>query len=182
MNTKEIFELEEKNADRIVLLKSGMFWRAHERSAYAVVNVLNQSFKVMKKEVKGLEGKEIVYVGMPDETRHKVFAGYQPVTDEEARIDFLLKEPIDIAAFEKWKASVPISFDKNNRKNSKGDRRQDGMPMRQNSLAHRMPDLKSITDERVRRVVERLCTLTIANMTPMQCAIELMNIQEELFE
>lgn len=55
MTSKEIIALEDSNTGCINLYKEGLFWRAYERSAYALCTRVHP-FKAMKRQLKVLSG------------------------------------------------------------------------------------------------------------------------------
>lgn len=55
MTSKEIIALEDSNTGCINLYKEGLFWRAYERSAYALCTRVHP-FKAMKRQLKVLGG------------------------------------------------------------------------------------------------------------------------------
>lgn len=59
MTSKEIITLEDSNTGCINLYKEGLFWRAYERSAYALCTRVHP-FKAMKRQLKVLGGEPLV--------------------------------------------------------------------------------------------------------------------------
>ncbi len=52
------------------MFREGMFWRAYERSAFALVKQVHP-FKPIKRAYKALGGGELVYVGFPMSSEEK---------------------------------------------------------------------------------------------------------------
>jgi hypothetical protein len=95
----------------IHIYKEGVFWVAYEQSAYYFW--LKKSYKPTKKRIKSIE-KEVVSVGFPQNTLDKrdSISHCSLERDEPNVKTFLLEEPIDLNAFEKWKENMDISREK----------------------------------------------------------------------
>ncbi len=96
---------ENNNLRQVVLYPEGMFYKAYERSAYLCV-VRISPFKPSCKPVKYL-GCSIVSIGFPKEALAKYFRGAAPESPG-GRVVVELSEPVDVGAFERWKASLPL--------------------------------------------------------------------------
>lgn len=96
---------EDENLDEIVLYPEGLFYKAYERSAFACVSRVSP-FKASKKMVKYC-GRDLVSIGFPAEVLTRYFPGApQPLPDGSVVIK--LAEPIDSAACEAWKNTLPL--------------------------------------------------------------------------
>ena len=100
---KEILEEEQKREEGwVVLFLEGKFWRAYERSAYALVRQYN--FKPSKRFVKLVE-KEIICVGFPLEQLGK----YLPnAVVEPMKKRCRAKFPCPTEGFAEWKAGTRL--------------------------------------------------------------------------
>ena len=108
MNIGNIIDLETENKDKIYLHKSGLFWRAYERSAFLFIKYARK-YKVFKKIIKKIN-TEVVYLGFPDIALDDVFyvIKRKPVNKDEYMAvfgNFDLSE----SEYENWKGSIPFS-------------------------------------------------------------------------
>ena len=62
MTSKDFIEAEAGNNGSIILYREGLFWKAYEKSAYAVCTQI-KPLKAIKRRLKSLGGGEIVSVG-----------------------------------------------------------------------------------------------------------------------
>lgn len=106
MDIKLILEEEKDNLSQIRLYKEGLFFRAYERSAFALLQVT--TLKVTRKESRALE-LTYVSVGFPITSLDKFIQGLPTLSAEPEKIVLGTKEPITEDGFEDWKASIPIS-------------------------------------------------------------------------
>lgn len=74
MSIKEIVEAEKSNTSKIYLYREGLFFRAYEVSAFALCSFVHP-FKVIKRQLKVLNGDEVVYVGFPASSEEKYLSG-----------------------------------------------------------------------------------------------------------
>lgn len=81
MTTAEIIEIERQNCGKIHLFRSGLFYRAFERSALAFLDVEN--FKVIKKHSAQLD-LDYIYLGFPASIVDRVLEGrnFQKISDD----------------------------------------------------------------------------------------------------
>lgn len=70
MTSREFIQEEAGNEDRIVLYREGLFWKAYERSAYAVCTQI-RPFKPTKRSLKTLDGGALVSIGFPCSTENR---------------------------------------------------------------------------------------------------------------
>jgi len=74
MTSRELIAAEANNTDRIALYREGLFWKAYERSAYALCTQV-RAFKPTRKILKTLAGGDIVSVGFPAIAADRILAG-----------------------------------------------------------------------------------------------------------
>ncbi len=74
MTSRELIAAEANNTDRIALYREGLFWKAYERSAYALCTQV-RPFKPTRKILKTLAGGDIVSVGFPTHAADRILAG-----------------------------------------------------------------------------------------------------------
>ncbi len=76
MTSRELIAAEANNVDRIALYREGLFWKAYERSAYALCTQV-RPFKPTRKVLKALAGGDIVSVGFPAIAADRILAGLE---------------------------------------------------------------------------------------------------------
>lgn len=76
MTSRELIAAEANNTDRIALYREGLFWKAYERSAYALCTQV-RAFKPTRKILKTLAGGDIVSIGFPTHAADRILAGLQ---------------------------------------------------------------------------------------------------------
>lgn len=108
MTSRDFVQAEAGNTGRIILYREGLFWKAYERSAFAVCSQI-RPFKPTKRSLKTLGGGELVSIGFPTRTEDTVLAGLERLSAEPERLELRAASPIDVAQFEAWKASVPLA-------------------------------------------------------------------------
>lgn len=108
MTSRDFVQAEAENTDRIVLYREGLFWKAYERSAFAVCSQI-RPFKPTKRSLKTLGGGELISIGFLTRTEDTVLAGLERLSVEPERLELRAASPIDVAQFEAWKASVPLA-------------------------------------------------------------------------
>ena len=72
MSIKEIVEAEKSNTSKIYLYREGLFFRAYEVSAFALCSFVHP-FKVIKRQLKVLNGDEVSLCWLPCFVRRKIF-------------------------------------------------------------------------------------------------------------
>ncbi len=80
MTSRELIAAEANNTDRIALYREGLFWKAYERSAYALCTQV-RPFKPTRKILKTLAGGDIVSVGFPTHAADRILAGLRRLDD-----------------------------------------------------------------------------------------------------
>ena len=103
---KEILQEERTRENTcLVLFLEGKFWKAYERSAYALTRLYN--FKPSKRFIK-LVGEDIISVGFPQEQLPKYL--HNAVVDESGKMCRATVQCVyEQQAFEEWKASARIN-------------------------------------------------------------------------
>lgn len=109
MTSREFIQEEAGNEDRIVLYREGLFWKAYERSAYAVCTQI-RPFKPTKRSLKTLDGGALVSIGFPCSTENRVLDGLTCLETGADRLVLSARRPIAVGEFEAWKASVPLAL------------------------------------------------------------------------
>ncbi len=80
MTSRELIAAEANNTDRIALYREGLFWKAYERSAFALCTQV-RPFKPTRKVLKTLAGGDIVSVGFPTHAADRILAGLRRLDD-----------------------------------------------------------------------------------------------------
>lgn len=106
MTSRDFITAEASNTDRIVLYREGLFWKAYERSAYALCSQI-RPLKPTRKVLKVLDGGDLISVGFPAASESAFLAGLERLEVASDRLIVAAPQPIDDEAFAAWKASVP---------------------------------------------------------------------------
>ena len=107
MTSQDFIRTEAANTDRIILYREGLFWKAYERSAFAVCSQV-RAFKTTKKALKTLGGGHLVSIGFPAASENAVCGALECVSREQDRVVFAAPRAVDAAEFEAWKAAQPL--------------------------------------------------------------------------
>lgn len=107
MTSHDFIAAEADNVDRIVLYREGLFWKAYERSAFAVCSQV-RPFKPTKKALKTLGGGELISIGFPTLSESAVLGALERIAEEPMRLVLAAPRPIVEREFEAWKASQPL--------------------------------------------------------------------------
>lgn len=158
MSIKEIVEAEKSNTSKIYLYREGLFFRAYEVSAFALCSFVHP-FKVIKRQLKVLNGDEVVYVGFPASSEEKYLSGRNIIESDDAHKVIGLVEPIDLNAFAEWKQGVEL--------------KESGA-----SGSCSVPEVMGHCEWN--GVLEKLRAFNLANSTPMQCMMFIAQLQAEL--
>jgi hypothetical protein len=151
------------NTFHIHTYKEGVFWIAYEQSAYYFWQ--QKGYKPTKKFVKSL-GREIVSVGFPQNAMD-AFSNILIEEEEVNKKTFLLEEPIDIKAFERWKDDLPLY------QNDAGGKEKD----RAYSISTMV-----VPSPQENPIIRRLQEFPLAYKTPMECMIFLSEIKKQLIK
>ncbi len=106
MTSRDFITAEASNTDRIILYREGLFWKAYERSAYALCSQI-RPLKPTRKVLKVLDGGDLISVGFPTATESAFLSGLERLDEAPDRLVVAAPQPIDDEAFAAWKASVP---------------------------------------------------------------------------
>lgn len=157
MSIKEIVEAEKSNTSKIYLYREGLFFRAYEVSAFALCSFVHP-FKVIKRQLKVLNGEEVAYVGFPASSEEKYLSGRNIIESDDAHKVIGLVEPIDLNAFAEWKQ---------------------GVELKESAPANcSVPEVMGHCEGN--GVLEKLRAFNLANSTPMQCMMFIAQLQEIL--
>lgn len=103
MGIKEIVLREQTNTKRIFLYKEGIFFRAYERSAFALCSQGN-NFKVSSQVVKSCGNKEILHIGFPSSSEDKYMSGFKLLSSDSSFREYECSE-FSESSFKEWKMS-----------------------------------------------------------------------------
>ncbi len=106
MTSQDFIRTEAANTDRIILYREGLFWKAYERSAFAVCSQV-RAFKTTKKALKTLGGGHLVSIGFPAASENAVCGALECISRGQDRVVFAAPRAVDAAEFEVWKAAQP---------------------------------------------------------------------------
>ena len=87
MTSQDFIRTEAANTDRIILYREGLFWKAYERSAFAVCSQV-RAFKTTKKALKTLGGGHLVSIGFPAASENAVCGALECISREQDRVVF----------------------------------------------------------------------------------------------
>ena len=107
MTSQDFIRTEAAHTDRIILYREGPFWKAYERSAFAVCSQV-RAFKTTKKALKTLGGGHLVSIGFPAASENAVCGALECISREQDRVVFAAPRAVDAAEFEVWKAAQPL--------------------------------------------------------------------------
>ncbi len=107
MTSRQFITAEASNTDRIILYREGLFWKAYERSAYALCSQI-RPLKPTRKVLKNLGGGDLVSVGFPAASEASTIGPLSVIARSELRLVVAAPRPIDETAFRAWKAAVPV--------------------------------------------------------------------------
>ena len=107
MTSQDFIRTEAANTDRIILYREGLFWKAYERSAFAVCSQV-RAFKTTKKALKTLGGGHLLSIGFPAASENAVCGALECISREQDRVVFAAPRAVDAAEFEVWKAAQPL--------------------------------------------------------------------------
>lgn len=108
MTSRDFIRAESANTDRIILYREGLFWKAYERSAFAVCSQI-RSFKPTRRVLKALGGGDLISIGFPSASEERILAGLTRLETSPQRLVVEAPGPIVVAEFEAWKSSVPLA-------------------------------------------------------------------------
>ena len=105
MTSKDFIEAEAGNNGSIIPYREGLFWKAYEKSAYAVCTQI-KPLKAIKRRLKSLGGGEIVSVGFPCKHEQKYIGSLEHMETMPDRLVLRTLKPIDGQRFEEWKQEL----------------------------------------------------------------------------
>lgn len=108
MTSREYVAAEVGNTDRIILYREGLFWRAYERSAFALCTQV-KAFKPTRKVLKTLDGADLISAGFPIGGEDNVLRDLRCIAREADKLTFAARRPVVEKEFRAWKATIPLS-------------------------------------------------------------------------
>ena len=109
MTSREFIAAEAANSDRIILYREGLFWKAYERSAFALTSQV-RPLKPTRKILKSLDGGDLVSVGFPSASESATLGALTVIDRTDDRLTVAAPRPIDEREFTAWKNSVPVKI------------------------------------------------------------------------
>lgn len=104
MKIKEILKIEDANEGGIYLFRSGIFWRAYNRSAYLIIKT-SRPFQPIRKHVKAVR-QDVVYIGFPDTILDDVLRPFSgeglEVRKEKDQVIIEFKEQVSTGVYHAW--------------------------------------------------------------------------------
>lgn len=173
MTSKDFIQAEEGNADRIILYREGLFWKAYERSAFAVCTQI-RPFKPTKRSLKILGGGELVSIGFPVSMEEAVLKGFTRLAAEPKRLTLACTVPIETDGFKAWKASIPLTPARTGRpeEHSAG----------QEGIVTGLPAVETCPNRErtLCAIAERLRGFDLASSTLMECMLFISELKKML--
>lgn len=196
MTSRELIAAEADNTDRIVLYREGIFWKAYERSAFAVCTQI-RPFKPTKRSLKTLGGEELISVGFPMASERTVLGSLTLLDRKPDRLVSASLRPIVAEEFEAWKSSVPTTPPRirttvagngtlphicPDAAESATSGIYDGVPdfRERDPLTEPVGDTMRAYLATARDVVERVRAFDLASSTPMECMMFILELQKTL--
>jgi len=184
MTSREFVAAEAGNRDRVILYREGLFWKAYERSAFALCTQV-RAFKPTKRALKTLGGGHLVSVGFPAPSETSVLARLERLFVGPDRMVLSAARPIIEEDFRLWKASVPLAAPP---KRSAGPQPIDSPASDASVPDTPAPDIPvqdtsvpvDFTMSNACRVAEALRGFSLASKTPMDCMMFIAEMQRIL--
>lgn len=107
MTCREFIAAEADNTGRIVLYREGLFWKAYERSAFALCSQV-RPLKPTRKALKALGGGDLISVGFPSASEAATLGDLAVLERTDDRLTVATQRPVVEQEFRVWKASVPV--------------------------------------------------------------------------
>ena len=107
MTSKDFIEAEAGNNGSIILYREGLFWKAYEKSAYAVCTQI-KPLKAIKRRLKSLGGGEIVSVGFPCKHEQKYIGSLEHMETMPDRFVLRTLKPIDGQRFRPYPGTLNV--------------------------------------------------------------------------
>ncbi len=203
MTSRDFITAEASNTDRIILYREGLFWKAYERSAYALCSQI-RPLKPTRKVLKTLDGGDLISVGFPSASESAVLGDLERLEVASDRLVAAAPQPIDIEAFSAWKASVPVKVPAPRKPvepaadsaDTVSDASADSgrgvsAPVRASWLRRVLRVFRSCEgpevcgegsseDDTARRIVRSLKDFNLADKTPMECMLFISELKNML--
>lgn len=107
MTSRDFIAAEADNTDRIILYREGLFWKAYERSAFALCSQV-RPLKPTRKVLKSLNGGDLISVGFPSASESSTLGGLSVIERSDDRLTVSAPRPLDEREFRVWKNAVPV--------------------------------------------------------------------------
>ncbi|MDE5962821.1 MAG: hypothetical protein K2G58_02100 [Alistipes sp.] len=107
MTSREFIAAEADNTGRIILYREGLFWKAYERSAFALCSQV-RPLKPTRKTLKSLDGGDLISVGFPSASESATIGDLAVLERTDDRLTVATQRPVIEQEFRAWKASVPV--------------------------------------------------------------------------
>lgn len=107
MTSRDFISAEAHNTDRIVLYREGLFWKAYERSAFALCSQV-RPLKPTRKVLKALGGGDLISVGFPTAAETATLGSLSVIERTDERLTVATPRPVSEQEFRVWKASTPV--------------------------------------------------------------------------
>lgn len=169
MSFKERLNREKDNHSAIILFYDrGLFYNVLERSAYAFHTRI-RPFKVHVKTLKGLDSP-FVSIGVPVAQINTYLKFLNFTTDDQGNVTAQLDNAIDEKDFQEWKNHIIDNYNEKKEKTEKTfileEQIEDTYKQEENII--------------LRQCFQKVKTLNIASMTPMEAILYLDNLQHKL--
>lgn len=178
MTSKEILEQEKENIGTIVLYSEGLFWKAYERSAYALVSQV-KPFKPTRKVLKNLGGGDIVSVGFLQKDEQKYMGSLRCTERGEKIVRYECEKPVAEEDFTAWKSSLPIAEKPDVRLASPMPQVTDGTAQAAAACAASVCATTQ-AEATSAKILSLLLGFDLANSTPVECQLFLSNLKKLL--
>lgn len=107
MTFREIFDMEQDNLDKIILLKQGNFYHAYEHSAYFFYHQV-KSFRLIRKSPVVLRGETLVYLGFQAGSLPDLMGSWECLFCSDTRVEYRAKGSVGVQDYIQWKEAVPL--------------------------------------------------------------------------
>lgn len=166
-----IIETERENYDRIHLFREGLFYKAHQHSAF-MFNTRIKSFKTVKKFYKAA-GCDVVMLGFPSKMLSGLFPEEIVIEEiEDGHISIPCSPHIDLEAYGQWFDSIQYAPEK--KKGSKPVAENDSFSL---NFDIQLPSTLGDTQHKVLRDLE---SFDVGNATPIECMVFIGKLKSDL--
>ena len=107
MTSRDFIAAETSNVDRIILYREGLFWKAYERSAFALTSQV-RPLKPTRKVLKTLDGGDLISVGFPSASEAATLGDLTILDRTDDRLTVAAPRAIDEREFAVWRTTVPV--------------------------------------------------------------------------